>query len=135
MTTTEPSTAACPPFGLTLPAEFVRARDADTIEWRLPGSAFIWASRLIDVWAPEINAKNPDDRKRAAEGKTFVSKRCALARSLTVHVPLPDTRQPLKALTFDRVPSWVWIDGVTSLNKVVVQMGFAASMKGGRWGE
>lgn len=125
----------CPPLGLALPAEFVRARDADTIEWRLPGSAFVWASRLIDVWAPEIDSKNADERKRATEGKTFVSKRCALARTLAVHVPLPDTRQPLKALTFDRVPSWVWLDGDVLLNLLVVKSGYASSMKGGRWGE
>lgn len=124
----------CPPLGLALPAEFVRTRDADTLEWRVPGSAFVFASRLIDVWAPETDSTDPADKERAIAGKLFVTQQCQAAKFLTIQIPLPDSRQPLKFLTFDRLPSWVWLDTKVLLNRLIVKAGYAASYKHGRRG-
>lgn len=125
----------CPACGLTLPAEFVRARDADTIEWRVPGSAFVFASRLIDVWAPETDGRDVALKAIAAKGKEFVHATCRQAGDMRVYMPLPSGAQPLKALTFDRVPSFVYIKDGILLNSLIVASGFASSVKGGKLGE
>lgn len=124
----------CPALGLTLNAELVRVRDADTIEWRVPGSAFVWASRLIDVWAPETDSRDPALKEIAVKGKAFAKAQCEQAVGLRVYIPLPKGPQPLKGLTFDRIPSWVYLDDTTTLNELVVRNGFASRKKGGELG-
>ncbi len=130
------SPPARPPIGLTLRMEFVRARDGDTIEARVHGSAFVFAIRLIDVWAPELDSKDAHLKSVAANGRDFITDRCKGGDHLTVFVPFKSTEQPLKALTFDRVPAWVYIgDDSVTLNEQIVSEGFASSTKGGNLGE
>ena len=124
-----------PPPGLYLDAQFVRARDADTIEWKVPGSAFVFASRLIDVWAPETDGGDQFTRALAARGKAFATEQCLHAKRFAVYIPLPKGSQPLKSLTFDRIPSYIYLDEKTLLNTILVSQGFASSKKGGQIGE
>lgn len=131
------SPPARPPIGLTLRMEFVRARDGDTLEARVHGSAFVFAIRLIDVWAPELDSSDARLKRVAAAGRDFVTQRCKGGDSnLTVFVPFKGTEQPLKALTFDRVPAWVYVgDERVTLNEQLVKAGYASAAKGGRLGE
>lgn len=128
--------AARPAVGLTVDAQFVRARDGDTIEVQAKGSAFKFAIRLINVWAPELDSKDAHLKSVAADGRDFITARCKGGDHLTVFVPFKNTEYPLKALTFDRVPAWVYVgeDNVT-LNEQIVNEGFASRTKGGNLGE
>lgn len=130
------SPPARPPVGLTLRMEFVRARDADTIEARVHGSAYIFALRLIDVWAPELTDADARRKLVSESGRDFVTRRCQSAAPLTVFVPLSGSDYPLRALTFDRVLAWVWVgDEKETLNRQVVRAGFASSTRDGGLGE
>lgn len=126
--------AKCPELGICLPAEFVRARDADSIEWRVKGSAFVFASRLIDCWAPELHSKDAGERSIAEAGKAFAEKQCE-GKELRVYIPLPKTNQPLKMLTFDRIPSRIYLSDYRTLNELLIQNGYASSTKNGKLGK
>jgi endonuclease YncB( thermonuclease family) len=133
------STAAAPPVppspGLCVWMEYVKTRDGDTIEARLPGSAFVFALRLFEVWSPETDSRDSEQKRIALAGKAFVQKKCE-GKMLLVYVPFTQSVYPLKALTFDRVPSFVWVEGdKTSLNVQVVAGGFASTDKGGALGK
>lgn len=125
-----------PEPGLCVDAICDRERDADTIEAHVPGSAYVFALRLIDTWSPETDDKDVNDRRIAREGKAFVHAKC-VGQSIRVYIPFTGgSREPLKALTFDRVPAWVWVEGDRdSLNKIVVERGFASTTKAGKLGE
>lgn len=130
--------ASPPPIGLCVPAHFAGTRDADTILVQLPGSSFIFALRLRDVWAPELSDKNATRREIAKHGKLWVQELCQDTPDLIVFIDLSGVgRQPLKALTFDRVPAYVWFAGKEgpTLNEQIVSNGFASSTKNGRLGE
>lgn len=128
--------AAPPPLGLTVRALYVKARDADTIEVRLQGSAFIFAIRLIDTWSPETDGKDAGLKAIARKGKEFTDQRCKSNNLLTVFIPLRSSEYPLKSLTFDRIPAWVYIaDEEVTLNEQLVAEGLASSTKSGKLGE
>jgi endonuclease YncB( thermonuclease family) len=127
--------ATCPPLGITLRAEFVRARDADTIEWRIAGSSFVWASRLIDTWAPEVRGSDAELKAIAIAGKVYAKEQCEKSKKLRVFIPFSIREQPLKALSFDRIPSYVYLDDFTTLNSAMVRAGYASTTKGGKLGE
>lgn len=126
--------AARPPAGLSLPVEFIRARDPDTIEISLPGSERVWAIRLIDCWAPETNRGPQASRAVARRGTRYATERCRTAESLHLFIPLPRGAQPLKALSFDRIPGWLFVDETHTLNALVVEAGYASTTKGGPLG-
>jgi endonuclease YncB( thermonuclease family) len=98
----------------------VKVRDADTIEIALPGSTHVWAIRLIDVWAAE---RNTDEGKAAKAGCERILSDVG-AGELAVSIPAPhDVRNLLRNLTFDRVPGYVWLDAVETLNARLVRDG------------
>lgn len=114
---------------------FDRARDADTIEAHVAGSAYRFAFRLIETWAPELHADKATDRDIAAAGREYVTDRCR-GRQLTVFIPLEALGdEPLQALTFDRIPAWVWVSPAKTLNREVVEHGFASTTKRGVLGK
>lgn len=124
------------PYGLYLPVAFHRARDPDTIEVKLPGSAFVWALRLIHCWAPETKSPRAADRDLCERGRAWLTNRCAGATYLDVAILFRGLQQPLKALTFDRIPAHVYLPGdPVSLSQQVVAAGFASSRKGGKLGD
>lgn len=117
-----------PPHGLSLPCSFVRARDGDTIEVCFPGSDRIWAIRLIDAWCPEVRGP---ERERGLAAKEFAEK-CLdnAAASLSVHIPAPtDPVHLLGALTFDRIPGYIYLTDTDTLNGVLVKHGHATREK------
>ena len=120
----------CPPVGLCLHVDYVRARDADTIEVRIHGSAFVWAVRLLECWAPPLRSDV------GARGKAFVEDilEDESSQELRLYVPPPKGQQPLKALTFDRILGYLFVDDTTTLNQMVVSAGLASTTKGGAIG-
>lgn len=128
-----------PPLGITFDADYVRARDPDTIEVRPAGMNIVIALRLIRTWAPELHSQDAEERSKSANGREWVNARLT-DKKLRVFVPFSGVgEQPLKSLTFDRVPSWVYVKGMQpdniTFNQMVVMNGFASSKKGGKLGE
>ncbi len=125
-----------PAIGLTVACDYVKARDGDTIEVRIRGSAFVFAVRLIDTWCPETDSADAGEKAVALMGKKFTDNRCKSNNFLTVFVPLKATDYPLKSLTFDRIPAYVYIgEEDVTLNEQLVAEGLASSTKKGKRGE
>jgi len=103
-----------PPFGLCLLAEFVRARDGDTIEVRLRKGGLTWAIRLMDCWVT-------DDKKSPLwkAAKEMAERACGEASdagTLAVFVPITELPDNLLAgFTFDRVLGLLFLDSETTL--------------------
>jgi endonuclease YncB( thermonuclease family) len=116
-----------------VPVEFIRVRDADTVEVRLPASPFTWAVRLLDVWAPELH--RGDDQALARRGARWLGDYLAACDDLRLYVPLPVGDNLLKSLSFDRVVGVIYVGphGQT-MNELVIRSGFASSTKGGPLG-
>lgn len=128
--------ASPPPVGLCLRMVPVKVRDGDTIEARVHGSAFVFALRLIDTWCPETDSKDAGQKAIGLKAKEFTTDRCKSNNLLTVFIPLKATDYPLKALTFDRIPAWVYVaDEQVTLNEQIVAAGLASSTKAGKLGE
>jgi hypothetical protein len=132
----------CPPRGLSLPVEFVRARDGDTVEVRLHGSGMIRAIRLIGCWAPELK-RGPDwSRKIGYAAKEFAFETLAHADvgDLVLFVPLPNLPDGavglnlLSFVTFDRIPAFLYVGPHQTLNRMLVEKGLASTEKGGELG-
>lgn len=122
-----------PEPGFAVPISFLRARDADTIEVRPIYTALTIAVRLIDVWAPELHRGN--QQELASQGRRWVSDYMNQAdpESLLLHIPFHKGDNPLKFLSFDRIPGYVW-NGDVLVNELVVVNGFASSKKNGELG-
>ena len=123
-----------PEPGFCAPVYFVRARDGDTLEVCIQGTALTWAIRLIDVWAPELHSG--EQRQQAAASKAFLEETMHAAdpSQLRLFVPPPKTLNVLASLTFDRIPGYIWI-GDVCLNELIVAKGYASSTKGGQLGQ
>jgi len=122
----------CPPAGLTIPVTYERARDGDTIEVRIRGSAFVWAVRLLDCWVPELRTEV------GQQARDFVVD--VLHRldpiDLRLFIPAPETSNVLRdVFSFDRVLGYLYVSSSTTLNQMLVQRGLASSRKGGELGE
>lgn len=118
-----------PAYGLTVPVRIVRVRDGDTVEVSLRGSDRIYALRLIDCWAPE--SRGPE-RTRGLASKANAERLIAAARPdlIAVYIPAPkDSTNLLAALTFDRIPAWLYLDAKRTLNAEQVKGGFATKEK------
>lgn len=105
--------------------QLVKVRDGDTVEVRIAGSAFVWAIRLIDCWAPETRGPEKpygEQAKRHAE-------EVVAGRELFLHVPLPHGNNLFSNLSFDRIPGYVWIDKKMTLNRRMVEDGYANPKK------
>lgn len=130
----------CPPRGLCLSVAFVRARDGDTIEVSLPGGALVFAVRLVDCWAPELRRGTDAERRKGYEALEYARQVCEAADpgDLRLHIPLPegDVRgvNPLKWITFDRIPGYLYVGGSRTLNEMLVAAGLASTSKGGELG-
>jgi endonuclease YncB( thermonuclease family) len=122
-----------PTPGLMLNVAFKRCRDGDTVEVSLPGSGWIWAIRLINVWAPELHTG--EQRQQAAAGKCFLEDylHSIDPPDLWLHVPVPQGSNLLKNLTFDRIPGVLYA-GDVEINSLLVSKGYASSTKGGALG-
>lgn len=133
MTTPAPAQKT-PRHGFCCPVALRRVRDADTVEVSIPGSPFVWAIRLLDVWAPELDG---DARSIAQRGKAWLEDylRAADPADLALFVPLPRGENLLKQLvTFDRLLGELW-HGDTLVNRLIVVKGFASTQPGGELGE
>lgn len=114
-----------PAVGVCLPVRVVRVIDGDTVVVRVPGIACEWHLRLIDVWAAERNTDQGQVAKAWLEHYLAAND----ARGVLVHIPLPATPlNPLRNLTFDRVPSYLWT-GDRCVNSEIVAAGLASATK------
>jgi len=124
-----------PPLGICVPVVLESVRDADTVVLRIPGSAFVWAVRLLNVWAPEKNRGTEEDRRIAHEGKRWLQEKLESAdpAQLRLFVELPESQNMLASLSFDRVIGTLYV-GDQPINETLVQLGFASSTKKGQLG-
>lgn len=115
----------CPAYGLTLPATYKRCRDGDTVEVTITGG-MIWAIRLIGVDCPEMDTDAGKRAKKYAEHIMDESNGV-----LSVHVPMPkDVEHPLRSLTFDRVPGYLFIGPDHTLNEMLICCGYGKVANG-----
>jgi len=113
----------CPPTGFCLDVDYVRARDGDTFVFRIPGSAFEWAIRLIDCWVEDNSAAD----NAATEFADDVLNNAELIR---VWIPAPKHRTNLlKNLTFDRILGYVFVESDKTLNEMIVERGWGTTTK------
>lgn len=136
-----------PPDGLTVPVNFIRAIDGDTIEVTGALTSFVWAVRLKDCWCHELHDSDESLSRLAVEAKRETEALCKLAGSelrVTVSMDgdyLRSVREqgksinPLNYATFNRVLGVVWLDDKTTLNQKLIEMGLASSTKEGPLGE
>jgi|GEM_PF-5076107 len=111
-----------PPPGLCLPCRYRRCRDGDTVEISLPESKRRWAIRLKDCWAPEMNEPGGPAAKRRAE------ELLEEAEQLHVFIPAPGNWENLLAnLTFDRIPGYIWLSDLETLNGRLIREGHATA--------
>lgn len=107
-----------PPAGLCLPVEIVRCRDGDTVEVSLRGSDRVWAIRLIDCWCKETRG---EEREQGLKAKAYAEQLLSQCRNPHVFIPSPaDIHNLLKNLTFDRIPGYIYLDGGSTLNQLMV---------------
>ena len=125
-----------PERGVAAECDYIRTRDGDTVEISIGGD-LVWAIRLINVWCPEL--RTGEQRQQAAAAKAFVEEVMQRADpdELLVQIKWPRIPKqekkrinPLKLLTFDRVPGFIWI-GDVCLNELIVAKAYASSTKGG----
>ena len=113
-----------PPHGLCLPVEYRRCRDGDTIEVGIAGSRWVWAIRLIDCWCPELHKPGGKEAKQYAEK---MMKQCLHP---AIFIPAPhDITNLLGAVTFDRIPGYIFLSKSKSLNELLVAAGHATAEK------
>lgn len=114
-----------PPHGLCLSCQFVRAVDGDTVEISFPGSVRVWKIRLVDAWCPETNRGPEESRAKGRAARQFTRECCERnAEHLSVFIPAPtDPINLLSALTFDRIPGYIYLTNEHTLNEAIVKHG------------
>lgn len=128
MRPSQPAPAHRPPAGLCLPCIFVRLRDGDTVEVRLPGSERVWAIRLINCWCPETRGPEKERGLRSKRHAEHLLRTCE--GLLYVYIPAPaDGINLLSNLTFDRIPGWLYVTPTDTLNELLVAAGLATREK------
>lgn len=114
-----------PPCGISLPVEFRRARDGDTIEVGIAGSVLVWPVRLLDCWAPEMNLEEGRLAKQYAEK---LMEQCARP---VLWCPIAEgVKNLLTALTsFDRLLGHIFLSESMTLSEAMVAAGHATATK------
>jgi len=106
------------PFGLSLPCTYVYCRDGDTPVISITGG-IKWAIRLIGVDCPELGELGGHAAAEYADAVLSISGGC-----LSVEIPAPhDIIHPLKSLTFDRLPGFIWIGPDKTINELIIKTG------------
>jgi len=117
-----------PLYGFCAPCRIIRVRDGDTVEISIAQSTWVWALRLLDCWTPEKNRATEKTAGLAA--KQYAIQLCAKAKKPSVFVPFTrHLANPLKFVTFDRVPAVLYLDDRHTLNGEMVRAGYAAETK------
>ena len=132
----------CPPIGLCLNVQLVKLRDADTPVVRVRNSPYEWAVRLLECYVPEKNRGTPEQREIARKAGVYAESILTGADDdLRLYVP-PYGDGPseshginlLKLFTFDRVLGYVYVGPSQTLNRMLVDAGYASTTKGGELG-
>ena len=119
-----------PAYGLSLRVEYDHCRDGDTVVVRLPHSERIWVLRLIDVWCAETKRGPSAERVKGKAAKRFAESVLEQTDELSVYIPEPhDAVNLLANLTFDRIPSWLFVASDRTLNDMLVEAGHATKEK------
>jgi hypothetical protein len=112
-----------PPAGACFPAEYVRCRDADTVEVSIFGGSIVLPIRLLRCYAPEL--KTP----LGAEAKRIAEKALLASEQLYIFIPRIGTNKPLKHFTFDRILGHIFLDETLTLSDLLVSLNLASSGK------
>lgn len=129
---------ARPPYGLSLPIRNFTLIDGDTVEFSFISLQYRWRGRLIDCWCLEDETEG--GKLAAKEAARLVAQSKADGEQLSIYIPMPDTVKklfvgilascnPLKGLTFDRIPLYVYLNDKATLNEKMVANGFATLKK------
>lgn len=112
-------------LGVWLPVSIERVRDADTVIVQVNGQEA--AIRLIDCWAKNKNTE------QGAKAKQYLTECLQQSDELILHLPIPKdlnndgkvtVLEIMKQLSFDRVPGWLYMDGV-NVSRHLCEMGYA----------
>jgi endonuclease YncB( thermonuclease family) len=113
-----------PQPGVTLPARVIDVHDGDTLTVEfVPQRARI---RLIDCWAPELNAPDQETRKKAQASRDNLA-RLADNRDVMVHIPWNIDIGNMTSL--GRVLAKVYLKDGTDVSAAQVKAGYATATK------
>lgn len=119
-----------PEPGLCIPVMYRYCRDGDTVVVSLSGSFREWAIRLIDCWCPELHSRDEQQKQRAIKAKEYAEDVLDKADSLYLWIPAPKhVDNLLKNLTFDRIPGYLFVSSMVTLNEMMVMAGHATKEK------
>ena len=101
-----------PDLGICLPVTYIRCRDGDTVVLHMRTGSKI-AVRMIGVDAPELREPGGQEAADALHSVLVA------ADELRIFIPLAETGPDgqldvfdvLRAMTFDRVPAYIFADG------------------------
>jgi len=86
-------------YGLIIRVELHRVRDGDTVEVKFPGGWWVFAIRIKDINCPE---RYTEAGKLATQ---YTIQTLEAADEIALQVEIPSNQNPLKHLSFDRVPA------------------------------
>jgi endonuclease YncB( thermonuclease family) len=86
-------------YGLLIRVELYRVRDGDTVEVQIPGLGWVWAIRIKNIDCPE---RYTDAGKLATR---YTLQTLTAASEIALQVEFPTDQNPLKHLSFDRIPA------------------------------
>ena len=110
-----------PPLGFCFRVTLEEIRDGDTVEVRVK-DGHVWAVRVLDLWCPEKHTEYGKLATRACQ--SFLGR-----GELFWHIDPPkDTVNIAKMLSFDRIPSTIWI-GDEKLRDLMIAGGFGFANK------
>ncbi len=105
-----------------------RVRDGDTVEVRIQGGSLIWAIRLLECWAPELNTAAGKEAKKFAE--EVLADVEDGGGQLYLYLPgFVHLDNLLKNLTFDRLLGHVFISSEKTLSEAMVAARHATKEK------
>ena len=109
-----------PRFGLSLPCELIRIKDADTVVVSILRGRFRPAIRLIGADAPE------SDTQEGMAATAFAEELLGNCTALSLYIPATRHLENLLTnLTFERLPGYIFLDEYHTYSDALVQAGHA----------
>ena len=121
-----------PPFGIHTRVEVLRVLDGDTVEVRGELLASPFRVRIIGINAPEVHARNEEERERARKAKEFLEKLLIGRAGVSLLILLPDREGydlVRTLLSFDRLEGHLYLDRETLVADELVLEGLAEPVR------